>query len=71
MKELLLFNIIILFIKYPLIFITSILCGILFIYLINSNDEKNSNIEEKVEITCISKSTQTEPTKSSINYILN
>jgi hypothetical protein len=71
MEEFLLFNIIILFIKYPLIFATSILCGTLFIYLINSNDEKNSNIEKKVEITSISKSTQTEPTKSSINYILN
>lgn len=72
MKELLLFNIIILFIKYPLIFITSILCGIIIIYLtIIIYDKKDNNIKEGVDPIYVSKSTQTEPTKSSINYILN
>ena len=72
MKELLLFEIIILFIKYPPIFITSLLCGIIFIYLtIKINDKKDNNIKKKVVPIYVSKSTQTEPIKSSINYILN
>ena len=71
MKELLLFEIIILFIKYPMIFIITLLCG-LFIYLtIRNYDKKENNIKDIVHPIYVSKSTQTNPIKSGVNYILN
>lgn len=76
MKELLLFEIIFLFIKYPMLFIITLLCG-LFIYLIirnydkKENNIKENNIKEFVKPINVSKSTQTNPIKSDINYILN
>ena len=54
-----------------MVFIITLLCG-LFIYLIIRNyDKKENNIKEIVKPINVSKSTQTNPIKSDINYILN